>query len=127
MARFTSVHPLTLTEPFARFTPVAGDPELFEVVSDDPAVVLSLRGLGARFGIVEDPEPEDLKGAALDDALEEAGLSKSGTVKEKRARLAEHQAQLQAEAQAQPEPTLTPAELESQPVPAVDDSHEPQD
>jgi hypothetical protein len=125
MARFISVHPLTLTEPAARFTPLAGDPALFEVVSDDPAVVLSLRGLGARFGIVEDPEPQDLKGAALDDALEAAGLSKSGTVKEKRARLAEHHAQLQAEAQAQPVPT--PAELESQPVPAVDDSHEPQD
>lgn len=32
----------------------------------------------------------ELKGAALDDALEEAGLSKSGTADEKRARLAEH-------------------------------------
>jgi hypothetical protein len=32
----------------------------------------------------------ELKGAALDDALEAAGLSKSGTADEKRARLAEH-------------------------------------
>ena len=34
----------------------------------------------------------DLKGKALDAALDEAGLSKSGTVEEKRARLAEHEA-----------------------------------
>lgn len=34
-----------------------------------------------------------LKGQALDDALEQAGLSKSGTADEKRARLAERQAQ----------------------------------
>lgn len=33
-----------------------------------------------------------LRGAALDEALEAAGLSKSGTADEKRARLAEHQA-----------------------------------
>lgn len=43
-----------------------------------------------------DPTPEspdaalELKGAALDEALEEAGLSKSGTADEKRQRLAEH-------------------------------------
>ncbi|NUO58991.1 MAG: hypothetical protein HOV78_20210 [Hamadaea sp.] len=35
-------------------------------------------------------DPAELKGAALDAALEEAGLSKSGTADEKRARLAEH-------------------------------------
>lgn len=34
----------------------------------------------------------DLKGAALDEALEAAGLTKTGTADEKRARLAEHQA-----------------------------------
>lgn len=39
---------------------------------------------------VEAPADE-LKGAALDDALEAAGLPKSGTADEKRARLAEHQ------------------------------------
>lgn len=38
------------------------------------------------------PADEQLKGAALDEALEEAGLSKTGTADEKRARLAEHQA-----------------------------------
>lgn len=32
----------------------------------------------------------DLKGAALDEALESAGLPKSGTADEKRARYAEH-------------------------------------
>ncbi|WP_076260866.1 hypothetical protein [Intrasporangium flavum] len=35
-------------------------------------------------------EALELKGAALDQALEEAGLSKTGTADEKRARLAEH-------------------------------------
>ena len=34
--------------------------------------------------------PEGLKGAALDKALDDAGLSKTGTVAEKRARLADH-------------------------------------
>jgi hypothetical protein len=33
-----------------------------------------------------------LRGKALNDALESAGLSRSGTVKEKQARLAEHEA-----------------------------------
>lgn len=35
---------------------------------------------------------EVLRGAALDQALDDAGLSKAGTADEKRARLAEHQA-----------------------------------
>ena len=34
--------------------------------------------------------PDQLKGAALDAALKDAGLSTSGTADEKRARLAEH-------------------------------------
>lgn len=38
---------------------------------------------------VDDAAAVDLKGAALDEALEAAGLSKSGTADEKRARLAE--------------------------------------
>jgi membrane-bound lytic murein transglycosylase B len=36
------------------------------------------------------PAQSDLKGAALDEALEKAGLPKTGTADEKRARLAEH-------------------------------------
>jgi hypothetical protein len=36
-------------------------------------------------------EAEELKGQALDDALEAAGLPKSGTADEKRRRLADHQ------------------------------------
>lgn len=36
------------------------------------------------------PAPGDLKGAALDEALDSAGLPKSGTADEKRARYAEH-------------------------------------
>jgi hypothetical protein len=38
-------------------------------------------------------EAEALKGKALDEALEAAGLSKAGTADEKRARLAEHEAE----------------------------------
>jgi hypothetical protein len=41
-------------------------------------------------------EVAELKGQALDDALDAAGLSKSGTADEKRARLAEHEATLAA-------------------------------
>ena len=37
-------------------------------------------------------DAEELKGKALDDALDSAGLSKSGSADEKRQRLAEHQA-----------------------------------
>lgn len=37
-------------------------------------------------------EAEELRGKALDDALEDAGLSKSGTVAEKQSRLAEFNA-----------------------------------
>lgn len=43
-----------------------------------------------------DADPAELKGAALDEALEAAGLPKSGTADEKRARLAEHLAAEQA-------------------------------
>lgn len=42
-------------------------------------------------------EPGELKGQALTDALEAAGLSKSGNVDEKRARLAQYNAELLAQ------------------------------
>jgi hypothetical protein len=48
------------------------------------------------FGVARDAKPHidlsGVRGRALDDALEAAGLDKSGTADEKRARLAEHQA-----------------------------------
>lgn len=44
--------------------------------------------------ILSEAEVEELRGAALNESLETAGLSKSGTVNEKRARLAEHEAGL---------------------------------
>lgn len=40
--------------------------------------------------VISEEEAAELKGASLDEALEEAGLSKSGRADEKRARLAEH-------------------------------------
>jgi hypothetical protein len=65
-------------------------------VNNHPAVVQSFRDRGwetpddiaARAGA----EAEELKGKALDEALESAGLSKSGTADEKRDRLADHEA-----------------------------------
>lgn len=65
-------------------------------VPDNPGVVQHFRDRGwetpddiaARAGA----EAEELKGKALDDALDAAGLSKSGTADEKRDRLAEHEA-----------------------------------
>jgi hypothetical protein len=44
--------------------------------------------------ILSEDEALALKGAALDEALDRAGLSKSGTADEKRARLAEYEAGL---------------------------------
>lgn len=44
--------------------------------------------------ILSEDEALALKGQALDDALAAAGLSKAGTADEKRARLAEHEAEL---------------------------------
>lgn len=49
-------------------------------------------GIAAAPADEEREETEELKGAALDEALEAAGLPKTGTADEKRARLAEHQA-----------------------------------
>ncbi len=49
--------------------------------------------------IAAEAEAQQLKGAALDEALEEAGLPKTGTADEKRQRLAEHN----TAAEAQPE------------------------
>ena len=46
--------------------------------------------------VLSEDEVAELKGAALDDALGKAGLSKSGTADEKRARLAEYEAGLAA-------------------------------
>lgn len=44
--------------------------------------------------VLSDEQVEELRGQALDEALDEAGLSKAGTVAEKRARLKEHEAEL---------------------------------
>lgn len=60
--------------------------------------------IGVQAADAYEPEPilsadevADLKGQALDDALESAGLSKSGTADEKRSRLAEYEAGLSGE------------------------------
>ena len=53
-------------------------------VVDKPAVDKRGAALLAKY-------PVDLRGKELDSALEEAGLSKSGTAAEKRQRLADHQ------------------------------------
>lgn len=58
-----------------------------------PEVTADLGGLRP-----EQVPAQELKGQALDDALADAGLSKSGSADEKRARLAAHQAEQQREA-----------------------------
>lgn len=58
-------------------------------VLDQPAVDGRGRPLGPRQ--VADP-PSELKGAELDAALDAAGLPKTGSADEKRARLADHNA-----------------------------------
>lgn len=46
--------------------------------------------LDAQLSDLPSDDPANLKGQALDKALDDAGLSKDGTADEKRARLAEH-------------------------------------
>lgn len=46
--------------------------------------------IGHYSRVVSDGEAAELKGNALDEALEQAGLSKSGSADDKRARLAEY-------------------------------------
>ena len=88
-------------------------------ISDDPAVLPAFTARGwepvdidgdlARDSVEFDEalarlqaerEASDLRGKALDEALENAGLSKAGTVDEKRARLAQHETTNQAETSA---------------------------
>lgn len=62
----------------------------------DELVPEVLADMGAEADGTPNPNPVaeagELKGAALDEALDEAGLSKSGTADEKRQRLADHRA-----------------------------------
>ena len=70
------------------------DPEIHEKVTVDGEDAPAVDSAGAPLP----PKPnyaaagEQLRGQALDDALDAAGLSKSGTVAEKQQRLAEHNA-----------------------------------
>lgn len=65
---------------------------------DHPAVIQDFRDRGWEtsedIAVRAGAEAEELKGKALDAALEDAGLSKSGTADEKRDRLAEYEASL---------------------------------
>jgi hypothetical protein len=58
--------------------------------------VLADRGLDWTEPILDAETVNGLKGKALDEALDEAGLPKAGSADEKRARLAEHEAALAA-------------------------------
>lgn len=57
-----------------------------------------LRQMDPAWEVVEDPQTDmaELKGAALNQALKDAGLPTTGRADEKRARLAEHEATLLA-------------------------------
>lgn len=83
--------PVTVTGDTGSTTPEAGTQGVSaaEHAAGDPNEVRTPEG--GEGDAQGGPEPETiLKGAALDAALEEAGLSKSGTADEKRARLAEY-------------------------------------
>ncbi len=85
-------------------TAAATDGTPIELTPGEKADVIAAGGPGLTLGQSDPdddtpdplPEPgepaEELKGEALDAALEERGLSKSGTADEKRARVAEHDA-----------------------------------
>lgn len=72
-----------------------GDVETIPVEMQDKYDNNPIFAAWSRF--VPESEAADLKGAALDEALEDAGLPKSGSADDKRARLAEHSTELLAE------------------------------
>ena len=83
----------TITAPVEGFNGTIGDVVFVAgvAVTDDLAVIGYCQAAGYTVEF-DGGSPDDvLKGAALDDALDDAGLSKAGTADEKRARLAEAQ------------------------------------
>ena len=84
--------------------------------ADDPAVIQHFRERGweTQEDIAEraGAEAEELKGKALDEALDDAGLSKSGTADEKRARLAQYEADQVTQLEADPAEGTTTDEEE---------------
>ena len=70
-------------------------------VPDNPSVVQYFRDKGwetrADIAARAGAEAEELRGRALDEALDAAGLSKAGSADEKRERLAEYEARSVAE------------------------------
>jgi hypothetical protein len=68
----------------------------------------------SRSGWQPDPPAAELKGKALDDALDQAGLPKSGTADEKRAALAAHEASTDVNAPS-PETSVDPAAINTNP------------
>lgn len=65
-----------------------GQPDVISV----PGILADWMDRNPEWERIPEPTPpaEELKGAELDEALEEAGLPKSGKADEKRARLADH-------------------------------------
>ena len=100
--RYTGTHPVTLV---GSAHPRPGTVHPGDIVAVEGWAAPGLVESGA-FVTVE-AAAEDLKGAALDDALAAAGLPVSGRVADKRARLAEHLA-------GQADPGATP-DLETSP------------
>ena len=82
-------------------------------VPDNAGVIEDFRARGWESSDDTDVRAEavagDLRGKALDGALDAADLSKSGSVAEKQARLAEHEAELAAATITQEEEGLTHA------------------
>jgi hypothetical protein len=67
---------------------VVNVPDGAKVLKDEPATGRNGRPLPTEYPTV--PNPGELKGKELDEALDAAGLPKNGTADEKRQRLADH-------------------------------------
>lgn len=105
MKRITAINPdgTTNTSFNGSVGPVAFQNGVVELHTDEHDAYVAYCAVNVQFKVEDlddEPapqvDPEDLKGKALDEALEAAGLVKTGSADEKRARLAEHE-QLQAQ------------------------------
>lgn len=130
MARFTSIHPLQLTEPHVTFAPSEAG---FVCETDDEHVAAALRALPAGFHVtevvsddLEDRTIPELEDYALEYGIDLSGLGskpkKADIVEAIRAHFTEPDEPSGGEPETTPAVLVSPdAEAEGQPVDAVDD------
>ncbi|MER7070969.1 hypothetical protein [Terrabacter sp. NPDC000476] len=127
MARFTSIHPLHLTQPAVRFHP---DGDVYALDTDDESTAAALRTLPASFHVVEvlDRDLEDLTIPELKDEATKRGIDLGGASLKADivAAIRDHIEHPEPPSGGEPETTpvvlvSSDADAESQPVDAVDD------